>query len=483
MTTLADLFAADLPPGHRAAGLKVTGLAADSRKVTPGNAFVAVPGTNADGLAYAPAAVAKGAVAVIAAQAPPGDLGVPVIVVADVRGALARAAARRHPRQPATQVAVTGTSGKTSVTAFTRQIWTALGHKAASVGTIGVVAPSGADYGSLTTPDPLTLHATLDRLAGEGVTHLAIEASSHGLDQRRLDGMRFSAGAFLNLSRDHLDYHLTLDAYFASKLRLFEALLPPGAGVVVDADLPEADRVRAVARPRGLRVFSIGRGGAGIRLVSAAVEGFAQRLEVETGGRFYSVRLPLAGAFQVANALAAAGLAIVTGSEPGAVFAALEHLEGAKGRLEKVAEVDGALVFVDYAHKPDGLEKVLATLRPYATGRLVVLIGAGGDRDPGKRRMMGEVAARLADAVIVTDDNPRSEDPALIRRAILEGAPGAEEIAGRHAAIAQAVAGLRPGDVLVVAGKGHETGQIIGDRVLPFSDHDEVAAAVAARRG
>jgi UDP-N-acetylmuramoyl-L-alanyl-D-glutamate--2,6-diaminopimelate ligase len=483
MSTLAELFATDLPPGHRAGGINVTGLAVDSRKVTPGDVFVAVPGVHADGLAYAPAAVTAGAVAIIAANAPPGDLGVPVIVVDDVRGALARAAARLYPRQPQTQVAVTGTSGKTSVTAFVRQIWSRLGHQAASIGTVGVVAPSGADYGSLTTPDPLTLHATLDRLAGEGVSHLAIEASSHGLDQRRLDGMRFAAGAFLNLSRDHLDYHITLDAYFASKLRLFEVLLPPGAGVVVDADLPEADRVRAVARPRGLRVFSVGRAGAGIRLVSAEVEGFSQRLEVEVSGRRYRTLLPLAGAFQVSNALAAAGLAIVTGSEPGAVFAALEHLEGAKGRLEKVAETGGALVFIDYAHKPDGLDKVLATLRPYTRGRLIVLFGAGGDRDPGKRRIMGEVASRLADHVVVTDDNPRSEDPAAIRQAILEGAPDAEEIAGRAEAIRAAVTGLKEGDVLVVAGKGHETGQIIGERVLPFSDHAEVAAAVRARGG
>lgn len=482
-TTLADLFAGDLPRNHAAAALAVRGLASDSRKVKPGDVFVAVPGTHADGLSFAPAAIAAGAAAIVAAKAPAADLGVPVVAVADVRGALARAAARLHPRQPQVEVAVTGTSGKTSVTAFARQIWSRLGHQSASVGTIGVVSPSGEEYGSLTTPDPILLHATLDRLAGEGVTHLAIEASSHGLDQRRLDGMRLCAGCFLNLSRDHLDYHVTVEAYLAAKLRLFEVLLPPGAAAVVDADSPESAAVAAVATRRGLRLLSVGRAGRELKLVDAAVEGFTQLLTIECEGRRRAIRLPLAGAFQVSNALAAAGLAIATGAAPEAAIAALEDLEGAKGRLEKVAEVGGALVFVDYAHKPDGLEKVLMTLRPYAKGRLIVLFGAGGDRDAGKRPIMGEIAARLADRVLVTDDNPRSEDPAAIRAAILAGAPGAVEIAGRGEAIRQAVAELSAGDVLVVAGKGHETGQIIADRVLPFSDHDEIATAVRARGG
>src|SRR5262249_7950984 len=371
--------------------------------------------------------------------------------------------------------------GKTSVAAFTRQIWTALGEKAASIGTVGLVAPDREVYGSLTTPDPVALHRSLDELAGEGVTHLAIEASSHGLDQHRLDGLRVAAGGFTNLSRDHLDYHPTLEAYLAAKLRLFTELIEPRGVAVIAADHEQAFAVVTAAKQRRLRLLTVGGCGEGIRLLDATVDGFAQVLKISHVGNVYTVRLPLPGAFQVENALVAAGLVIATGSEPAAAFAALVHLKGARGRLELVGERKGAPIFVDYAHKPDALAKALEALRPYARGRLVVVFGCGGDRDAGKRPMMGAIAAQLADRVVVTDDNPRGENPALIRAAIMQGAPGATEIADRRQAIGASIADLRAGDVLLIAGKGHETGQIIGKQVLPFSDHEAVAAALAGR--
>jgi UDP-N-acetylmuramoyl-L-alanyl-D-glutamate--2,6-diaminopimelate ligase len=462
----------------RFAALPLAGVTADSRKVVPGGLFVAVPGTKADGLAYVNDAVAKGAAAIMAEQAPQLPDGIAFVQVKDARRALALAAARFHARQPGTIAAVTGTSGKTSVAAFTRQIWTALGHQAASVGTVGIVSPRGETYGSLTTPDPVDLHLSLDALAGEGVTHLAIEASSHGLDQHRLDGLRVTAGGFTNLSRDHLDYHPTMAAYRDAKLRLFEELLPPGAAAVIAADHDEAQAFAAAARARGLRVLTVGRTGEGIRLVDAAIDGFAQGLTLAHDGAMHQVRLPLVGAFQVENALVAAGLAIATGSEAKPVFAALAHLQGAKGRLERVADKNGAPIFVDYAHKPDALAKALEALRPYVRRRLTLVFGCGGDRDQGKRPIMGAIAVEKADRVIVTDDNPRSEDPASIRAAILAGAKGAIEIGDRGEAIRRAVAELGEGDVLLVAGKGHESGQIIGDRVLPFTDHAAVQAAL-----
>jgi UDP-N-acetylmuramoyl-L-alanyl-D-glutamate--2,6-diaminopimelate ligase len=469
---------ADFDPRH--ADLDVGGVTADSRAVKRGDVFVAIAGSKADGARFIAPAIAAGAVAIIAEHQPATPLNVAFLRVANARRALALAAAKFYPRQPKTIAAVTGTSGKTSVAAFTRQIWSALGLSAASIGTVGIVSPRGEIYGSLTTPDPVELHRSIDALAGDGVTHLAIEASSHGLDQFRLDGLRIAAGGFTNITRDHLDYHQTFEAYLAAKLRLFEALLDRGAAAVIDVDHDRADAVLRAATARGLSILSVGRSGTGtgIRLVEAKIDGFAQVLRLEHDGKSFAVRLPLVGEFQVENALVAAGLAIATGSDAAAVFPALENLKGAKGRLELVGSSRGAPIFVDYAHKPDALAKALDALRPYVTGRLAVVFGAGGDRDRGKRPLMGAIAAEKADRVVVTDDNPRSEDAAAIRAAILVQARGAAEIGDRREAIRSAIAELRRGDVLLIAGKGHETGQIIGDRIVPFSDHEAVAAAL-----
>jgi UDP-N-acetylmuramoyl-L-alanyl-D-glutamate--2,6-diaminopimelate ligase len=477
---LREILPADADIAARDADIDVRGVTADSRSVKPGDVFVAIAGGKTDGLRYIAPAVAAGAVAVLAERTldAPLPAGVAYVRVGNARRTLALAAAKFYPRQPQIIAAVTGTSGKTSVAAFTRQIWTALGHRAASIGTIGVVSPRGETYGSLTTPDPVVLHQSIDQLAGDGVTHLAIEASSHGLDQYRLDGLRIAAGAFTNITRDHLDYHVSFEAYLAAKLRLFAELIAPGGPAIVDVDHEHADAIIAAAKTRGLAIVSVGRAGTGIRLVDAKIDGFSQTLQVEHAGRTFQVRLPLVGEFQVENALVAAGLALATGGDPASVFAALAHLNGAKGRLELVGDKRGAPIFVDYAHKPDALAKALDALRPYATGRLVVVFGAGGDRDRGKRPLMGAVAVAKADRVVVTDDNPRSEDAAAIRASIIASAPGAVEIGDRREAIRSAIADLRRGDVLLVAGKGHETGQIIGDRIVPFSDHEAVAAAL-----
>jgi len=482
---LVELVPADLVTDARGAAIEVSGINADSRAVKRGDAFVAVAGSKDDGLRFVDQALAAGAAAVMAERAPAAPLpaGIGFIKVLNARRALALAAAKFYPRQPAVIAAVTGTSGKTSVVAFTRQIWAALGARAASIGTVGLVTPTREVYGSLTTPDPVALHRSLDALAGEGVTHLAMEASSHGLDQHRLDGVRIAAGGFTNLSRDHLDYHPSLEAYLAAKLRLFSDLIAPDGAAVIATDHAEAVPVVAAAQARGLRLLSVGTRADGIRLVENAIDGFAQVLRIRHGGRDYTTRLPLPGAFQVENALVAAGLAIATGSEDGATFAALAQLTGAKGRLELVGSNNGAPIFVDYAHKPDALAKALQALRPYVSRRLTVVFGCGGDRDPGKRPMMGAIAVQLADRVVVTDDNPRSEDPAKIRAAILAAAPGAIEIGDRREAIETSIAQLGSGDALLIAGKGHETGQIIGKQVLPFSDHEAVAGALARKNG
>ena len=468
-----------------AGAIEVTGLAMDSRAVKPGDLFFALAGTKTDGARFVESAIAQGAVAIAGDHSPPNLGSVPFVRTTNPRRALALAAARFYPRQPRTVAAVTGTSGKTSVAAFARQIWQSLGHASASIGTIGLVSPKRTIYGSLTTPDPIALHRQLDEITQDGVTHLAFEASSHGLDQFRLDGVRVAAGGFTNLSRDHMDYHPDVAHYLAAKLRLFRDLVMADGAAVISADHECSQAVIDAARQRKLRVMTVGGQGdgrgEGIRLVAAEIDGLAQKLNLEHRGRTHAVRLPLVGEFQIENALVAAGLAIGAGSDPTPVFAALEHLEGAKGRLERVGEHNGAAIFVDYAHKPDALAKALQALRPYAKRRLVVVFGAGGDRDAGKRPLMGAIATENADGIIVTDDNPRSENPQTIRSAILAAARGAKEIGDRAEAIRTAIAGLEPGDALLIAGKGHETGQIVGDKILPFSDHEAVIAALAPR--
>lgn len=475
-------LAPDLDLGT-AGGVAISGLTADSRKVRPGMLFAALPGSRADGSAFVADAVAAGAVAILAgSEAPlPPDLAIPVVRDDDPRRRLALMAALFAGEQPETIVAVTGTAGKTSVAAFARQIFQAAGREAASVGTLGVVTRSGASYGGLTTPDPVALQQELSDLARSGITHLAFEASSHGIDQRRLDGVRIKAAAFTNLGRDHLDYHATVEAYLAAKLRLFETLLGPDGVVVFDPLAPGAEAVANVAKARSLTTFTVGTAGANLRLIETVVEADGQRLTIEAGGGSHHVKVPLLGGFQVDNALLAAGLAISVGVPLEKALGALRSLEGAPGRLELVGRTaEGAPVFVDYAHKPDALKTVLETLRTITDGRLFVVVGAGGDRDTGKRPLMGEIAANLADVAIITDDNPRSEDPAAIRAQILAASPKLREIPDRRAAIRAAVSELKAGDVCVVAGKGHETGQIVGGVTHPFSDHEEIRAALAA---
>ena len=477
-------FAGILPVGEgRVGSVDVTGVSSDSRDIGPGFLFFALTGSKADGAAYAADAVKRGAPAIVAANgARLADAKVPVIEVADPRLALALTAARFFGKQPETMVAVTGTSGKTSVASFVRQIWEQDGKAAASIGTTGVIAPGRNEYGALTTPDPVALHRLLRELADDGVTHAAMEASSHGLDQRRLDGVRLAAGAFTNLGRDHMDYHPTVENYHEAKMRLFEALLPKGAPAVIFADDAWSPPTIAAATRAGLDVLTVGRKGAFLELKRVEHERHRQRAEIQANGVLHEIDLPLAGDFQIYNALVAAGLAIATGTQVARALSALEQLKGAPGRLELVGTAqNGAPVYVDYSHKPDALENVLVSVRPFTTGRVIVVFGCGGDRDRGKRPIMGEIATRLADVTIVTDDNPRSEVPETIRAAILAAAPGAIDIGDRRTAIHEAVAMLDAGDSLIVAGKGHEHGQTIGSVTLPFSDHDEVREALKER--
>jgi len=453
--------------------MSVTGMTADSRAVRPGMLYAALPGARADGRAFISDAVARGAAAVLAPVGTAWPVGVPVrpmILDAEPRRALARLAALQVGPQPERIVAVTGTNGKTSTAEFLRQILAGSGVEAASLGTLGLITRTSQGSPGLTTPDPVELAETLAALARDGVRAVALEASSHGLDQFRLDGVRLAAAGFSNLTRDHLDYHGTTEAYRTAKLRLFDALLPAGAPTVASASLDAAtmDALRGIAARRGLALHRVGEDGDLLRLLRATPQPGGQVLEIDAGGVRREVVLPLPGRFQADNALLAAGLAIVTGTADALDW--LPKLQGVRGRMELAAALpNGAVVYVDYAHTPDALDRLLSALRPHTAGRLHVVFGAGGDRDPGKRPLMG-VAARAADRAIVTDDNPRSEDPAAIRRAVLAALPGAAEIGDRAAAIAAAMDGLAPGDVLVVAGKGHEQGQSVGGAVLPFDD-------------
>ena len=483
---LASLLSNDVAISPEQGNVWIQGLTADSRAVGPGTLFAALPGAKADGAKFVPEAIEAGAAAIVVGkqQTLDGAFAVPIVRVDDPRRTLALMASRYFARQPRTVAAVTGTNGKTSVAVFLRQIWEKAGHKAASLGTIGLVAPDNVVPGNLTTPDPVKLHEILADLAAADVTHLAMEASSHGLEQRRLDGVRLSAGAFTNLSRDHLDYHASLEDYLNAKLRLFDTLLPKGTAAIVDADQSEAARVQRIAKERELDFFGVGRKGETLKLISATRMHDGSRLLIEAFGEKHYVPLPLVGAFQISNALVAAAMAIATGVEAKKALAALSDLRGASGRLELVgAHPSGAQVFVDYAHTPDALANALKALRPHAARRLIVVFGAGGNRDPGKRPLMGEAADSFADRVIVTDDNPRSEDPATIRKAVINGAKKAEEIGDRGVAIRTAITGLREGDILLIAGKGHETGQTIGDEVLPFSDQEEAKKALRAAGG
>ncbi len=463
----------------------ITNVTSDSRKVGPGSLFAALPGATVDGRTFIPAALEKGAAAVLVADDTPGGAPGPLIRMHDVRRAFALAAGRFWGAQPPVVVAVTGTNGKTSVATFCRQIFTHLGRKAASLGTLGLqLADQDLTGPGLTTPDAEAVARMAADLAARGVTHLALEASSHGLDQRRIDSLQITAAGFTNLTQDHLDYHGTMDSYREAKLRLFRSLLPTGATAVLNADSPEYAAFVATAYLHGQTILSVGETGHGLHLADRRPEPYGQELTLRWRGRGYSVRLPLAGAFQASNAVVAAGLCIAAGEAPEAVIAALAHLQGAPGRLQRVGRsASGGEAYVDYAHTPDGLETVLRAVRPHARGRVIVVFGAGGDRDNTKRPLMGRAAAALADIAIVTDDNPRSEDPGSIRAMVMQGCPDAVEVGDRRAAIRAAVEQLGSGDILVVAGKGHEQGQTIAGVVHPFDDVQETAAALIARGG
>ncbi|MFZ5710658.1 MAG: UDP-N-acetylmuramoyl-L-alanyl-D-glutamate--2,6-diaminopimelate ligase [Pseudomonadota bacterium] len=469
----------------------VTGIASDSRQVRRGFLFAALPGSRVHGASHVGAALALGASAILTDRAgaeiagPQLEAAKAALVVAeDAREALALAAALWFGRQPAAVVAVTGTNGKTSVATFTRQIWTHLGLQAANIGTTGVEGAFSAPS-IHTTPEPVALHRLLADMATAGVTHVAMEASSHGLDQRRLDGVQLTAAAFTNLTQDHLDYHGDMETYFSAKMGLFDRVLPEDATAVINMHTARGAAVAEIAKRRGQRVLGVGLAEEDdLRILAQRYDMTGQDLRFSWRGKPQLVRLPLIGGFQAGNALLAAGLAIAGGEAPEAVFAVLPRLSTVRGRMQLAATRDnGAAVFVDYAHTPDAVATALKALRPHVIGRIAVVLGAGGDRDRTKRPLMGRAAARHADIVFVTDDNPRNEDPAAIRAAVMEGCPGATEVGDRAEAILRAVDTLQPGDALLVAGKGHETGQIVGQDVYPFDDVEQASVAVAALDG
>jgi UDP-N-acetylmuramoyl-L-alanyl-D-glutamate--2,6-diaminopimelate ligase len=476
---LSDLFQRGAP--EHARDLEIAGLTADSRQVKPGYVFAALQGVAAHGRDFVAQAKANGAVAVLSAGDLREDPGVPHVVAENPRRAFALAASAFYPRRPQTLVAVTGTNGKSSTVDFLRQIWSHAGKRAASLGTLGAIGPSGVVDLGHTTPDPAAVHSTLQRLAEDGVTHAAMEASSHGLEQHRIDGLAFDAGAFTNLTQDHLDYHSDMAAYREAKLKLW-ALIKPGAPAVINADAAECETFERAARARDLDVVLCGWRAPrehALKIVEIQPRPNAQLMTLRWAGAEHDVELPLIGEFQAINAVTAAALALVLGEAPDAVWAGMGTLLPVKGRMEHVGQSrSGGHVFVDYAHTPDGLDVLLRAARPHAPGRIIVVFGCGGDRDVDKRAKMGAVAARQADVVIVTDDNPRNEDPAAIRAQIMQGAPGAREIGGRGEAICEAVSMLRSGDALMIAGKGHETGQIIKGVAHPFSDQEAARAAL-----
>lgn len=462
--------------------IQVASINADSREIKNGDVFFALPGHEQHGDTFCEKAISNGAVAIVSDRVVVPTPSVPVIVVENVREAYAKAAAIVAGPQPNVMLAVTGTSGKTSVASFVRQMWQSLGIKGASIGTLGVDTGGklAATEGALTTPDSLTLHKCLALLKDGGYDHVVLEASSHGLDQRRLDGIKFDVVGFTNLSHDHLDYHADMEEYKDAKLRLFRKLLKSGGAAVVNSDDPTHIPFMFAALDGGASILVVGTEGAFIEIDSVEPEGLGQRVKGRLVGEEIDYFIPLVGRFQVENALIAAAMVIQSGVDQKFIEEALGKLKGAKGRLEHVSDHHGGAVFVDYAHKPAALEKVLEALRVYTEKRLIVVFGCGGDRDKAKRQMMGEIATRLADRVFVTDDNPRTEDPALIRAEVMAAAPGAVEIAGRDTAIRAAMNEMESGDVLVIAGKGHEDYQIIGHKKHAFSDHEVVLSAVKA---
>ena len=467
--TLSDLLPETLSAPEGAEDLEVTGLALDSRKVKPGDLFAALPGVKVNGTQFIDMAVEKGAVCVLAPKG--AHASVPVVEAEDPAEALSAIASNFYPRQPATIAAITGTNGKSSTVEFLRQIWASTGIEAAALGTLGVTLSSGRTDVGYTTPDAIALHQSLDTLTEDGVTHLAMEASSHGLKQRRMDGVRLSLVGFTNLTQDHLDYHPDFEDYFASKMRLFSALAPMGAPAVINMDSDWSQRVAQAAQSAGLSPVEIGWRGRDLTVHEITPHPASQMVRFSWKGEEREVDLPLIGEFQAANALGAAAMAIASGVSPDAAFEAMARLKGVAGRLQTVGTTkDGAPVLLDYAHTPDGLDKLLRAARPHTQGRIVLVFGAGGDRDATKRAPMGEIAARLSDVAIVTDDNPRTEDPASIRQTIMAACPQAREIGDREAAILAGIEMLEAGDVLLIAGKGHETGQILADRVIPFDE-------------
>lgn len=472
----------DLPLDPRAASLDVAGLTADSRAVRPGYVFAALKGGQADGHRFIDDARAKGAVAVLSDHVDPAYAAqIPFVTDENPRRRLALMAAAFFGAQPAHIVAVTGTNGKTSVAHFAAQIWTKLGFKSASLGTLGLHGAGVDESVAHTTPDPVRLHELLAKAKRAGVEHLALEASSHGLDQYRLDGVRIRAAAFTNLTRDHMDYHPTVEAYMAAKMRLFETLLPANGAAVINMDSAVGAQVEQLCRKRGQRLIRYGMLGSELKLLSAVPHTGGLEIEAEICGVRRTTDLPLIGGFQAGNVLAALGLVVAVGGHVAAAWESLAKLEGVPGRMQKAAQRgNGASVFVDYAHTPDALETVLKAARPHTTKRLVVVFGCGGDRDRGKRPLMGAAAATLADRIYVTDDNPRSEDAATIRAAVMAACPGAVEIGDRRTAIFAAVEELQPGDLLLIAGKGHEQGQIVGSEVRPFDDVVVAREAVSA---
>ncbi len=463
--------------------VEIKGLSSDSRKTKSGDLFFALKGVTTDGAKFAQMAAANGAAAIVC-ESEIGDVGIPAIKTDDARELLFRAANAFYSKQPETIIAITGTNGKSSTVDFLRQIWDFCGHSAASLGTLGAITKDGTVNLGFTTPDPIALHANLENLAEKGITHVAMESSSHALMQKRMHGAKLKAGAFSNLTQDHLDYHETMENYRDAKMILFNTLLPKGAPAVVNADAEFAPDFEKCAIESGLDLKLVGWRGTYLKIQELWPKPASQRIDYRFDNKTYTVEIPLIGEFQALNATMAAGLALSLGEKPETVFAAMNTLSPVKGRMEHLGHTaSGAHIFVDYAHTPDGLDVLLRAIRPHAPGKIILVFGCGGDRDKTKRPKMGAIGAKYADIVIVTDDNPRSENPPTIRAEILEAVPNGQEIGDRKTAIETAIAMAQNGDAVIIAGKGHETGQIVGDKILPFSDQETAWDYIKANGG